>query len=331
MEQPQRILVRSPNWLGDHIMALACYHGVRQLFPKSYIVGWVPAGFKGVIPSGLFDEEWEFKKSDLKDRKGVAHWLKKIQEANFDLSINLNASWSSALLFFRAKIPHRVSFSESGSQILSSASLPFRGVKAGIHKSQIYWKLLLLVDQKLTFQPAYSTQMSTERKTEKFWVIAPGAALPLREWPYFPELIFELKKRYPDRILKVVGTVTESAWKSRLARWKLKGVEDLIGETNLLDLKNICSQSELVIANDSGVAHLSATLSGARTLVLFGPGNPAYIAPHGSQVIPVRVESGIRCSPCEKSYCRAPEGYQKCLKEISIESVLQQIESALSL
>lgn len=73
MEQPQRILVRAPNWLGDHIMALGCYQLIRQLYPTSHLICWYPAGLRGVIPKGLFNEEWEFQKADLKDRKSLAN------------------------------------------------------------------------------------------------------------------------------------------------------------------------------------------------------------------------------------------------------------------
>ncbi|MFM8270007.1 MAG: glycosyltransferase family 9 protein [Pseudomonadota bacterium] len=331
MEQPKRILVRSPNWLGDHIMALAFYNQIRRLFPESYLVCWYPVGLKGILPEKLFDEEWEFNKSDLKAHQKIKEWIEKIKGFNFDLSINLTASWSSALLFYRAKIPQRLGFSESGSQILLTRSQHFRGVKAGIHKSQIYLNLISLFGkERIPFEVPLN---QTLRKTvpESFWVIAPGAALPLREWPFFPELIFEIKKRYPEKILKIVGTSVESAWKARIARWKLQGVEDWIEKTSLSELKDLCSRAELVLANDSGVAHLAATLGRSRTLVLFGPGNPNYIAPQGPAVLSIRAEPPVACSPCEKSYCRAPEGYQRCLREISVESVLSAIKSSLFL
>jgi len=331
MEQPQRILVRAPNWLGDHVMALSCYRSIRQFYPSSYIVCWYPAGLNGVLPMGLFNEEWEFKKADLKDREKTHQWIKKVREANFDLSINLTASWSSAWLFFRSKIPRRVGFSESGSQILLTNSKPFRGVKAGIHKSQLYLDLLSLLGGKPSGPEIVTNEIKRESDPSDFWIIAPGAALPLREWPYFPELIFAIKKKYPEKKLKIVGTAVESAWKARLSRWNLDGVEDWIGKTSLNELKELCSKAELVMANDSGVAHLSSTLARARTLVLFGPGNPTYIAPQGPKVIPVLAHPRVACSPCEKSYCRAPEGYQKCLKDISVETVLKQVETSLSL
>lgn len=331
MEQPKRILVRTPNWLGDHVMALGAYQGLRQLFPNSILVCWHPAGLKGVVPEGLFDEDWEFSKADLRNSSKRQDWIQKIKEAKFDVSINFNASWSSALIFFRAKIPQRFGFSESGSRILLTRAQSFKGVNAGIHKSDIYFGLLSLFKKNIDRTLSVLNENRGSSSLERYWVIAPGAALPLREWPYFPELIFEIKKKYPNQSLKIVGTDIESVWKTRIARWKLNGVEELIGKTTVSELKEFCAKAELVIANDSGVAHLSATLAGARTLVLFGPGNPKYIAPKGPKMVPVRAEPAVSCSPCEKTSCRAPQGYQKCLKDISVEAVLSKIETALSL
>ena len=61
------------------------------------------------------------------------------------------------------------------------------------------------------------------------------------------------------------------------------GVEDWIERTTLPELVSLCRRASLVIANDSGVAHLAATLAGASTLVLFGPGDPDYIRPLGDR------------------------------------------------
>lgn len=331
MEQPQRILVRAPNWLGDHVMALSCYGEIRRLFPKSHLVCWYPSGLKGILPPGIFDEEWGFEKSDLKNPQKKTEWIEKISNSRFDLSINLTAGWSGALLFFRARIPWRVGFSESGSGLLSTSSKPFRGVKGGLHKSQLYLDLLSLLGRTPGELLHEADQSFEIEKKETFWILAPGAALPLREWPYFPELIFEIKKKYPEKVLKIVGTSLESVWKSRITRWNLPAVEDWIGRTTLSELNQLCSRAELVIANDSGVAHLAATLGRSRTLVLFGPGNPTYIAPQGPGVVGVQSETPVPCIPCEKPYCRAPYGYQQCLKDISVEAVLRKIDSALSL
>ncbi len=332
MVQPQRIIVRAPNWLGDHVMAFSFYEQLRRGFPKARLVCLLPEGLQGLISNGLFDEEWAFKKSDFKNKNKVFNWIQKIQEQKFDLSYSLTASWSSALLFYRAKILRRYGFSESGSGILLSQFIPWRGTESKLHKSDLFLELLKMGSQESEKSDAAKRSTSPSlRVQESYWVIAPGAALPLREWPYFPELLFEIKKKYPNQKIVVVGTSLEEAWISRLKRWKLKGVEDLIQKTSLLQLRDLCSKAQLVIANDSGVAHVAGTLAQAPTLVLFGPGTPDYIAPRGPSVHSLTPSSKVGCAPCEKAYCRSPWGYQKCLKEISVDTVLTKVEKILSL
>ncbi|NBX83846.1 glycosyltransferase family 9 protein [bacterium] len=331
MEQLKRMIIRAPNWLGDHIMALSCYQRLRQAYPNSELTLLCPEGLDGIVPPGVFNRVWPFKKAELQEPLGRQSWVQQIESERFDMSVSLPASWSSALLFYRARIPFRIGFSQSGSGWLQHKSLKWQGMQSGKHKAVLYQELVELVLNSDKTHSSIPARLSQKTSGKKFWVIAPGAALPLREWPYFPELLHEISQRYPDRTFRVVGTQIEAAWKSRLQRWGLPRVEDWVGKTSLGNLQQMTQEAELVIANDSGVAHVAATLGQARTVVIFGPGNPQYIAPIGPGVVPVVPAASVTCSPCEKSFCRAPLGYQRCLKEISLDQVLQKIETALLL
>jgi ADP-heptose:LPS heptosyltransferase len=121
-----------------------------------------------------------------------------------------------------------------------------------------------------------------------------------------------------------VGGRAEEKWRPRFARLGHAGIDDRIGRTTLAELVDLCARAELVVANDSGVAHLASSLAGAPTVVLFGPGDPAYIMPRGPNVVAARVS--IPCSPCEKARCRAPCGYQRCLRDLSLDSVLAKVD-----
>lgn len=324
MLQPRRVIVRAPNWLGDHVMAGSFYQGLREAFPLSEITALLPKGLVGLFPELPFDKEWGFIKADLKDEKRRSLLIDKMKAAEFDLSLSLPSSWSSALLFWRAQIPQRLGFAQWGNSVFYHKSLPWIGARSGRHKSDLYSDLLRLVG--IEPKKSLSVQKGSLYEREEFWVLAPGAALPLREWPFFPELLFKLKEIKPHQKIFVIGSELEQVWKTRLKRWNLPQVEDKIGKTTLSDLVQLCSQAKLVIANDSGVAHVSATLSKAPTLVLFGPGNPQYIQPLGPTVFSLTPPSDITCSPCDKAYCRAPLGYAQCLKEISVNTVLDTMK-----
>lgn len=324
MLQPRRVIVRTPNWLGDHVMAWSFYRGLRRAFPNAEITALLPQSLLGLFIDSPFDQEWSFKKTELKDSQGHSGLVDRIKDACFDLAVSLPSSWSSALLFWKARVPQRIGFSEMGNSVFYQKSLAWRGVHSGKHKSDLYSQILSLISQPAIEPESFRKEDKPPR--EDFWILAPGAALPLREWPFFPELLFKLKEMSPHQKILVIGSDLEAAWKTRLKRWNLPFVEDWIGKTSLPDLVKLCSRAKLVIANDSGVAHVSATISKAPTLVLFGPGDPHYIRPLGPSVISLTPPSEIHCSPCEKAYCKAPMGYARCLKEISVHSVINTMK-----
>lgn len=158
---------------------------------------------------------------------------------------------------------------------------------------------------------------------EKIIVIAPEASISLREWPYFKELILELRKKYSSYKIKIVGNKNAKLWDL-----KEVGVENLVGKTTLNQVKEICQKAALVIGNDSGLVHIAATLADAPTLVIFGPGNPNYIKPLGSCVEEIRL-SNLLCSPCESRVCKKVYGYKVCLNQLAVQEVINKGDSFL--
>ena len=67
---------------------------------------------------------------------------KQLKNEKYDLAISLSASVSSSLLLFFARIPNRIGFAESGSQIFWTDSLKWKGRNSGMHKSALYLELL---------------------------------------------------------------------------------------------------------------------------------------------------------------------------------------------
>jgi ADP-heptose:LPS heptosyltransferase len=246
---------------------------------------------------------------------------------NFDLGITLPASVSSAFLLFAAGIPRRIGFAQGGAEIFLTSSRPWKGREAGCHKSHLYLELLEWMSARTV--EARPTRMAPPVAEPRI-VIAPGASIVLREWPYFLELIRALRACYPSYRIQVVGGPAEEKWHEQLVGLGDPAIEDLVGKTSLPELRALCAKAQLVVANDSGVAHVAATLARAPTMVLFGPGDPEYIRPQGPRVFALRVE-GLPCSPCEKAVCREPYGYQECLRSLKPEVVLREAARVLSL
>jgi heptosyltransferase-2 len=304
-------------------MALPFYEALRAAAPRAHLCLLTVPAVAG-LPFPCFDEVRVLAPGDRSFPGGAWRAGRALRDGGFELGIGLPASLSSALVLCAAGIPRRVGFAEPASALLLTDPIPWRGRAAGRHKAALYLDLLKpLLDAAVPLpEPA-----PFAGGRDDLVVIAPGASIALREWPGYAELIPALRRRYPRVRVAVVGGAREAAWKARLQSLRDPGVEDLIGATSLPELVELLGHARLVVANDSGVAHLAASVAGASTLVLFGPGDPDYIRPRGPRVFEALVE-GLPCRPCESAHCRARYGYAACLKRLSVDEVLRKIDIA---
>ncbi len=286
-------------------MALPFYQKLREVYSSSHLTLVGPMKFPEFDSCFSLDE---------------------FHTSFFHLGISLPASFRAALWLFQSGARQRVGYAEVAARIFYDDSLAWPGRSSGKHKSEIYLDLLRWMSG---FSMKLPTIEANRTRAEKLILLAPGASIPLREWPYFPELAVELEARYPDHALVLLGTDEEKKWLSLFSRHGVKRIEDRLGKTSLEEVTSLSRRAAAVVTNDSGIAHLSSTLGGAPTIVLFGPGDPHYIQPLGPKVFPVWAE-GVPCRPCESATCRAPYGYQRCLKEISVRQVLERLTEALT-
>ena len=97
--------------------------------------------------------------------------------------------------------------------------------------------------------------------------------LSLKKWPYFNELIELIKKKYNNNFKIVVAPGPQELNESK----KINAVCLLDGEKalKLSQLSSLIKDSQFVIANDTGPAHMSAHLN-VKGLTLFGSHTTAH-------------------------------------------------------
>lgn len=300
-------------------MALSLYGEIRAQYPQAHITIAIPEALRQFPLEGLVDE---VRPLDLRERKtfrgmlSLSQWLRR---EPYDLAFVLPDTFRATLPFFLARVPVRRGFSSMANRWLLTEGKPWPGVEAGTHKSRQYLSLVSSHSQ--------PEKMKTAVVRDKSIVVAAGASISLREWPYYRELCERLRKKFPEHRVQLVGTAGETRLAALASSLAGTGVENLLGKTTLPELLDLTSRAALVIANDSGVAHVAAH-AGAPVLALFGPGDPRYVRPLGEKVHIVR-NATLTCSPCESSVCRAPHGYQECLRSLTVESVLAEVDSML--
>jgi heptosyltransferase II len=319
----KKVVVRSPNWIGDHVMAYDAYSALRSLYPVAEFTLVCPDGLIGLPFPELFHHQITIQKR--RSFRESLRLSKRLRTESFDLAVLFASSARSAFPFALARIPRRVGFAFGGSSLFLNEALEWKGARSGLHKSTLYFDLVAKLAGQALVRRARPVEPAPAR--EDRIILAPGASIVLREWPHFRELLRSLRKEYPTYRVTLVGAASERRWLDELAPAIDEGVEDCIGATSLEQLTQLCRQAKLVVANDSGIAHISGSLAQAPTLVMFGPGNPEYIKPIGPRVYESRID--LKCSPCDKAYCKAPYGYQRCLVDLTVERVMEQVHQIL--
>lgn len=153
---------------------------------------------------------------------------------------------------------------------------------------------------------------------------------PNRRWPEanYLELAARLAEP-PDVLVGFIGAPGERAAVERLLReLPHPRVHNLAGRTGLPDLMELFHAADLLVTNDSGPAHLAGAAE-IDVIVLFGPETPRIFRPLGPRVRAVSLE--LACSPCISAYNqkRSPCRDNRCMKGISVESVLGMAQVAL--
>jgi heptosyltransferase II len=163
---------------------------------------------------------------------------------------------------------------------------------------------------------------------ERYIVVAAGGAKnlqtddALRRWPI--ESYRALVARLLDEGRRVVLVGAQSdRWVSDAMRGL--PVDDLIGQTSLMQLIAVMQKSGAVVSNDSGTFHL-ATLTSAPLVGLFGPTPANAVAPMGRAKTRILAsDNRVSCSPCYdgKNFARCTRNV--CLESITVNSVADAI------
>ena len=135
-----------------------------------------------------------------------------------------------------------------------------------LRKSNIQTLYTLKPDFSWAAEKANSYNLDTGKKYVLFFPFC-SKDLIHKRWPYFSVLINLIKKNHPQYALVVApgpGEIEEA--KSLDIKIALNNNSPL----NFFELASLIKKSHLVIANDTGPAHMAAHL-GARGFTLFGP------------------------------------------------------------
>ncbi len=327
----ERILFRSPNWLGDAILSLPALQVTRQLYPQAEIIVVAKPRVSGIFSQNpLVQEVISYDPEGHKNKLPYYYsFVNSLEQKKFDLGLILPNSFSSALMAYLAKARARVGYNTEGRGMLLTQKLGARELRKK-HLSEEYLDLVRALGWKgkskgprlyLDHDHGEKILEMTKGTKGKPWVaLACGATFgPAKHW--FPEHFAELGRRLikeKKAHLFFLGTTKEyEASQVVIRMMQVKGgFTNLCGLTDLNQLGVVLEKCKLLVCNDSGIMHMGAALQ-VPLVAIFGSTSPVWTRPLGrkNKVLYERVF----CSPCFKPTCYRTDVPYDCLKKVTPE------------
>jgi D,D-heptose 1,7-bisphosphate phosphatase len=329
----EKILVVRFGSLGDVILTSAAILNLRLNFPDSEIVYLTKERFEvtaGLIPG--ID-----RIVSLPEKAGFAQYLRLLfglDREQFTILIDLHGnfrSWLAGKLITVGRTSVYPKRRLERIKIVKTHQFP----ESWPHTIDLYNAAVQALGcQVYSRRPIVQIQSRAEAGsmppsgTPKKVVIAPGAAHPNKQWPVerFAEVAVRLHRTVEAHVIWAV-TASDANQPSPEMELGADSFERLV-DCPVERLMSVLAESDLVIANDSGIMHL-ATATGTPVLAIFGPTHQSLgFSPRGLWDRVLEVDEPCRpCSLHGKKPCNREERF--CFTRISSKDVAEAAEQML--
>ena len=327
----ENILVRSPNWVGDVVMATPAFRCIRENFPAARIALVIrPYAAKVIDDAPWFDDvvACDDKNAD----RGMLTALK-LRRYRFDLAIIFPGSFMSALAALAAGAKRRVGYIRDARGLLLTDGLkrPSRngkflptymgdyylalcehiGCRVGDRRPQLF------VSGEAEEKAQRLLKSHGVKSAEEFALINPGASFGASKYwreERFARVADMLADEYDMRILVSGAARERQTAENIVSQMKSPGIV-VAGEIGLDTLKALVRKCGMLVTLDSGPRHFAVAFR-RPVATIMGPNSPLYTQTDYENGAVVRVD--VDCGPCQEKSCKTDH---RCMELITPEMV----------
>ncbi len=308
-----RILLIRPCCIGDAVLATAALSALRHAYPDAHIT-WAVGGWsrRAVEYHPALDAVLDTGSAALpvKSVRGFLDFVRKIRAGKFDLVVSLVRSPLMSAAVYLSGVPIRAGLDSNGRgfgynmrakldprESRHEAEIYLDAVRAlGADTSGVYANLPVLAEAQETVQ-----QLLHERGIQQPYIVInpaggsnPGMLFDQKRWPpaNFAALGAALAADHGAELVLVAGP--EDAPIVQAAQESLPTpAAAFLGELTFPQIGALAANALLYIGNDTGLTHLAAA-SGAKTVMILGPTDPARYAPYTPNSIALWKEQDLQ-------------------------------------
>lgn len=347
-----RIVVLSPNWLGDAVMALPAIADARRHYPSAHLA----VAARGSVAPVFTMVEGVDEIVTLPGRGGVRavagwrHDAATLASGHFDTALLFPNSLATALIASKSGIGERWGYAADWRGWLLTRAVP--KPKVPLHQGAYYQALTTALGMapgpmhaRVRPDTDWARQVLREiglDLDEPFAVFAPGAAYG-RAKQWLPERFAELAHRLIEErgwSVVMVGAHADRAVCKEIefhlrrrhrgqahrapASHRLNRLIDFSGKSDLATLAGILAVARAVVSNDSGAMHLAGAV-GTQVVALFGATDETRTSPLSAgpdAPVPAILTHPVFCRPCMLRECPIDH---RCMRGITAEQALRSL------
>jgi heptosyltransferase I len=364
----KKILLIKLSAIGDVIHTIPTLNKLRRRYPEARI-DWLvtPAIAELLQHNPAISDVVEFSRGEWSEPwrpapyVSAARLIATLRAAEYDLVIDLQGQFRSAVFAFTSGAPVRIGFDKPKPDVWNTLSrrIPdeakkhaWRGAREGawlaytdfidlptldMHPVDRYLRIGAMLgldgsEADFSFPIPEEATVRIEGLLDyydigkaKLAIIAPGTNWETKQWR--PGGFAEAARHLTQNGFAVVliGSDRERETCAEVAKLA-PGTINLAGETSLSELAALISRGTLCVSNDSGPMHLAVALN-LPVVSVFGPTDPVWAGPYRRKNSVLRAD--LPCSPCYLRRLGECPNHHACMERVSASDVIARAQSLI--
>lgn len=288
------ILIFSPAWVGDMVMAQTLFKVLHQQYANITIDVIAPPWPYDLLQrmpevNNHYRIEVQRGKFSWQARRDIANTIK---DQHYDWAITLPITWKSALNGYWSDAPKRTGFLGemrygllNDKRALDPQKLPYmvqRYVYLGMDPAARIPVLKDIPSPRLSIDNNNAANWLEKlqiKPGERIVALMPGAEFgPAKRWPTENYAQIAQKLVQTGNQVLILGSPKDFATADEIEQKSRSQLTNLCGKTSLLDAVDILSCAKLAISNDSGLMHIAAAVN-IPQIAIYRSSTPEFTPP----------------------------------------------------
>lgn len=350
MSKKIKILIVRLSAIDEIVHCLPVVASLREKFPEATF-GWVveDKAAEILVNNPIVDKvfilpkkKWKEQGLNISTLKEICAFIKEIKDERFDIAIDLQEMFKSGIITFLSGAKRRIARAETRefADLFVNEKLKARDIidpnKPVIERYLEAAEYFGADIQNVKFPLPIISQntkdyvnglLHWQDKNKPNAVFCPATTWSTKHWveDYWTDLLIKVSEKCN---VIFIGTDKDRFLIERITKdVNTEKYLSLAGKLNLVELIEVFNNSDIVVAPDTGPAHIAAATEKPIVVSIFGSTSQNRTKNRNKNI---SVSSKLPCQPCHKKKCSRKDNPILCMKEIRPDMVYDILEEKLT-